>query len=164
MKALPSPVSKFKTLLLSVFFLSAALFNCSTPYENLSDKNINKHTRVHSKLENPKGNITLSISNQSYDIGNVDIKVMIDSMLVVDDKFKVRDQHNWYLYGFSLSKGRHVFEAVTNKGRASIKKVIEIDTTLHACLNFWHKKDKSGDTLLNRKLMLELSNRPFVFF
>jgi hypothetical protein len=112
---------------------------------------------VHSRLENAKGNFTLYISNQSSDIKKMDIKVKIDSVLVVDDLFRVEYGHNWYMYKFSILKGSHKIEANTEKGGASIIRRFEIDTTLKACLDYWHI-NKSVDTSYNKRFSLKFAN------
>lgn len=57
------------------------------------------------------GNVTLLVSNQSFELNPVDIEISIDGEAVVRDTFDVEGdqppQHNWSRYLLQLEDGRH---------------------------------------------------------
>jgi hypothetical protein len=53
------------------------------------------------------GNFILYVSNQSFALDPVDIKVYIDGFLVVNRDFYVKGQHNWIRFQFQLGGGTH---------------------------------------------------------
>ncbi len=78
----------------------------------------------------------LYVSDQSYELSPVDIKVYIDDKLVIDDNFEVGNQHNWESFDFKLKQGKHTIKAVTAEGI-----VFEDEFTVlgkrWAVLNYW---------------------------
>ena len=92
-----------------------------------------------SKLsQSENGNFTILVSNQSFEITPVDIKVLIDNKTTIDQEFHVKDQHNWTKFTFNLEKGKHTFKAESTKGNTSIETEFEIKDKHWAVLNYWY--------------------------
>ena len=72
------------------------------------------------------GNVTVYVSNQSFDRDTVDIRVLIDGRPAVDDDFAVLNQHNWVEFRFSLDDGRHLIYAESLDGEAILEEHFEV--------------------------------------
>jgi hypothetical protein len=78
------------------------------------------------KLLDPNGNFTLYVSNQSFAIDPVDVRVEIDGELVVSEYFKVGSQHSFKTFRLFLSKGTHRIHIWSEKGEANLTKEFEL--------------------------------------
>ena len=87
-------------------------------------------------------NFTLYISDQSYELSPVGIKVYIDDKLVINEDFAVGNQHNWKKFSFKLSNGKHTLKAVTAEGIIIEEEILLLKDT-YAVLNYW--KDSAVD-------------------
>ncbi len=97
--------------------------------------------------DSPPPNFTLFISNQSFAMSNVDIRVSIDNVIVVNDRFPVEDQHYWRGFPISLSTGTHTLEATTQTGSTNLQTEITINSNHSALLEFWYYPDSSPSGL-----------------
>ena len=92
--------------------------------------------------QDPHGNVTLLISNQSFDVNPVDIKVSIDGQVVVQDKFDVQGdqppQHNWQQYHLRLEDGPHSLVAKSKKGQAQLHTTFEVVGRHTLTIAYWH--------------------------
>jgi hypothetical protein len=87
-------------------------------------------------------NVTLLVSNQSFDVNPVDIKVSIDGKTIVKDKFDVQGeqppQHNWRQYHLRLEDGPHSLVAESKKGRAQLQTPFEVAGQHTILIAYWH--------------------------
>jgi hypothetical protein len=93
---------------------------------------------ANSKLLNPHGNFGLAVSNQSFGISPVDVRVEIDGELVVSDYFRVGSQHTWAGFGLSLSKGKHRIHIWSEKGGVELAKEFEFKDHDLGVIEYWY--------------------------
>jgi hypothetical protein len=93
---------------------------------------------VKSQFEDPNGNFELFVSNQSFAVNSVDIRVAIDGVPVIQKYFDVGNQHGWEGFRFRLAPGSHRLVARSLKGKASIEQTFEVQTNQNAILNYWY--------------------------
>ncbi|HLC61067.1 MAG TPA: hypothetical protein VJJ52_06590 [Candidatus Nanoarchaeia archaeon] len=89
-------------------------------------------------LQNQNGNFVLYVSDQSFAISPVDVKIFIDDKLAIDDKFRVGNQHNWKEFIFQLEKGNHTLRAISIKGEATLEEQFEVKDRHWAVLDYWY--------------------------
>ncbi len=87
------------------------------------------------------GNVTLLVSNQSFDVSPVDIEISIDEQVVVRDKFDVQGdqppQHNWQQYHLRLDDGPHSLVAKSEKGQAQLHTMFEVAGAHSVAIAYW---------------------------
>ena len=88
--------------------------------------------------ETAGGNFTLYVSNQSFDVPEVDIRILVDGLVAVEDTFAVEDQHNWVTFVFELPKGSHVIEAVSQRGEAELVRRFKVTAEHWAVVDYWY--------------------------
>ena len=88
--------------------------------------------------EAPEGNFTLYVSNQSFDIPAVDIRIRLDGLEAVEDTFAVEDQHNWVEFVFDLPEGTHVIEAISERGDAELVRKFKVTAEHWAVVDYWY--------------------------
>lgn len=88
------------------------------------------------------GNVTLLVSNQSFDHTPVDITVTIDGAAIVRDEFAVAGdqppQHNWRRYLLTLSDGPHSCVATSARGRARARATLDVAGHQTVYIAYWH--------------------------
>ncbi len=84
-----------------------------------------------------KSDFILYVSDQSFDLSPVEIKVYIDDKLVINEDFEVGNQHNWNEFRFKLSPGSHTIKAVTAEG-IILEKDFTIVARTYGVLNYWN--------------------------
>jgi hypothetical protein len=84
------------------------------------------------------GNFTLHVSNQSFAIDPVDIKIYIDNKLAVNQEFTVETQHNWLSFKFKLEPGKHYIKAVSQTGEAVMEKEFEVKDKHWVVIDYWY--------------------------
>jgi hypothetical protein len=93
-------------------------------------------------MQDSHGNVTLLISNQSFDVNPVDIKVSIDGQVIVKDKFDVQGdqppQHNWRQYHLRLEDGPHSLAVDSKKGQAQLRTTFEVAGRHTLAIAYWH--------------------------
>ncbi|MCL4691996.1 MAG: hypothetical protein KJ060_05720 [Candidatus Hydrogenedentes bacterium] len=99
---------------------------------------------VNSTLLNPSGNFTLYVSNQSFAISPVDIKVQIDGEVVVHQNFDVGTQHNWKKFGIALPPGVHSLTATSTKGDATLEQEFTVTGEHWAVVDYWYYPEVTG--------------------
>jgi len=77
-------------------------------------------------------NIQFNISNQSFAVSPVDIKVYIDGKLAVNEEFEVGNQHNNKTFYFKLTEGQHQLRVESVKGNATLEQSFEISGKRYA--------------------------------
>jgi len=83
------------------------------------------------------GNFVLYVSNQSFGVSPVDIRVSIDGKLAIDEAFDVGNQHNWKSFRYNLGKGKHRLAAESVKGAAKFERGLEIEGGNWSVLDYW---------------------------
>lgn len=86
----------------------------------------------------PRYLLTLYVSNQSFHVNPVDIKVTIDGYEVVRDGFYAGDGHNYVRYRIKINAGRHILRAASRKGAAALKQEFEMPADRWAALCYWN--------------------------
>jgi len=103
-----------------------------------------KRTRKNNVIlpQNEKGNLSIHVSNQSYDINTVDINVLIDDKIAIHDDFDVKGnqtpQHNWQQYRFQLENGEHKIIISSLKGNAKFENTFEISGSHVVIIAYWY--------------------------
>lgn len=99
--------------------------------------------------QDSNGNFVLYVSNQSFDIPAVDIKITIDGKTAVSATFEVKNQHNWIKHTFQLTPGKHVLKASSVEGAVSIESAFEVRDHLWGVVNFWFYAKGGGNKFLD---------------
>lgn len=108
--------------------------------------------------------LNLYVSNQSFSLTPVDIRVFIDNELVIENTFPVKYQQNWQKFPLELARGLHSIHIESTAGRAEIDKKIDLQSTQWGVINFWYQpKDNDRILATNRKFTIELKGEPFYF-
>ena len=119
---------KIKSSLVVVVF-SLILFllsGCARTHNTVMQENHhNIDEPQKNNILNPKGNFVLYVSNQSFAITPIDIKISVDDIPVVDESFRVEGQHNWKTFVLKLSPGKHKIDVSSQKGGAVLSKNFE---------------------------------------
>jgi hypothetical protein len=99
-------------------------------------------------LWDEQGNFILYVSNQSFAVNPVDIKIYIDGKIAIDEKFDLTGkrvaQHNWKQFRFKLKPGRHYLKAASDKGKAALEKEFEIKNKHWAVVDYWNYPKVTG--------------------
>lgn len=116
-----------------------------------------------SALLDPEGNFTLYVSNQSFVIDPVDIKLSIDSQDVVDQDFYGKNQHkNWRTYRLSLNPGTHILRVESKRGNARLEKTFEVKGRHWAAMSFFYYPPSHSEPT-PRQFTFHISNKPIYF-
>ncbi len=91
-----------------------------------------------SSLLDPNGNFTLFVSNQSFEIDPVDVRVEIDGELVVSACFAVGTQHSFVPFVLSLSEGKHQIRIWSKKGDAELSTEFELEDHDVGVITYWY--------------------------
>ena len=103
---------------------------------HLDEKRQVKKSRYRQVMEN--SNLVLYVSNQSFNVDPVRIKVWVDSDLLVDQDFEVGNQHNWIIFGHNLPQGNHTLRAESSlEGVLPVLSEFIFSTKLFFVINFW---------------------------
>jgi len=104
-----------------------------------SPRSDSEPTKPRKSFLDPKGTFTLIVSNQSYAISQVDIRVEIDGELVVSDDFKVAGQHSFIPFKLNLPEGKHHIRIWSEKGSAELAADFEVDKNIDTGLvTYWY--------------------------
>jgi hypothetical protein len=106
----------------------------------------------------PDGNFVLYVTNQSYALDRVDIRVEIDGELVVSDYFEVGSQHNFVKFKLSLTKGKHSIHAWSEKGEVELSTDFEFTDEHGGTVMFWHNPDSVASP--NRYIHYTIEKEP----
>lgn len=145
------------TLFLSLVMLShtghkIVLFNT----EDNAGKIISNNKYKSSNEKEEKSNLIIIISNQSFANRDVKIEVAIDGKKIIDNRFKVEDQHNWLYFYYSLADGNHTIRALSEDG-ARIEENFDIDMNNKKWILIKYWKDEKS----NPKFTYDIKTRPF---
>ena len=114
------------------------------------------------KFLDPEGDFTLHVSNQSFAITPVDIRIQIDGQTVVNGDFDVENQHNWKTFKLALAPGKHVLFVSSTKGEAELVKEFQVEGEQWAVIDFWYYPE-SHYSPTPRKFSFHLQNTPVYF-
>ena len=82
--------------------------------------------------------LTVLVSNQSFELPTVDVRVEIDDKLAITGDFDVGSQHTWVPFDFDLAPGTHTLKVTTETGDVSLEKTFVMDDRKWIVLNFWY--------------------------
>ena len=118
-----------------------------------------------SPLLNPNGNFTLYVSNQSFEIKQVDIQVYIDGDCVVNQKFDFRDAHNWRKFVLDLKDGNHQIQVNSTTGKAQLTQEFMVAGKHWAVVNYWDvpKNMADGKKLTIQPFSFDIQDGPIKF-
>jgi len=91
------------------------------------------------KTETP--NLTLYVSNQSFDKATVDIRVRIDDQLAITGDFAVEGQHSWHAFDLELADGAHVLEVASRDSSATLEVPFTLTGRKYGVVDFWYDED-----------------------
>ena len=94
--------------------------------------------KAQSALLDPQGSFTLYVSNQSFAISPVDVRVEIDGELVVSDFFPVGTGHSFRSFKLSLAKGKHEIRIWSVRGGAEQAKAFELKDHDVGDIAYWY--------------------------
>lgn len=106
------------------------------------------------------GNLHVYVSNQSFDLDPVDIRVELDGDLAVTGDFLVEGQHSWHVFKFEVPEGSIRLDARTIVGDAELSQSLDVTADLYAVLDFWYYP---GDPDHPRMFSLSLFDEPPLF-
>ncbi len=119
---------------------------------------------VNSTLLDPNGNFTLYVSNQSFAISPVDIKVQIDGDVVVHQNFDVGTQHNWKKFRIALPPGTHSLTATSAKGDATLRQEFAVTGEHWAVVDYWYYPEaRGGADPTPKQLSFHIQDSPIGF-
>jgi hypothetical protein len=140
-------------LLLSLALALALAAACDAPIE--------EPTQQPPAVSIDKANLTLYVSNQSFEIDPVDIQVEIDGKLAVSGDFLVEGQHSWHQFPFALSPGEHELRMSSSAGPTRTEAIV-IDDPRYAVINFWFYPEEHYEPY-GPEISLDLFDEPPVF-
>ncbi len=83
------------------------------------------------------GNFILYVSNQSFALDPVDVKIYIDNVLAVNQYFYVKEQHTWVSFHFQLGSGLHTIRAMSILGSSDQKASFMLPDYPWCVADFW---------------------------
>jgi len=127
--------------------------------------------------QDPEGNLVLTVSNQSFAVNPVDIRVTIDGEVAVDEAFEVGEGqpagHGWKQFRLRLGAGAHRLRAVSGRGEAELDVEFEVvaDDAVgdddrqasgkhYALLMYWCSSAPEDD---DARFTLQLADQPISF-
>jgi hypothetical protein len=81
---------------------------------------------------------TLFVSNQSFDLSQVDIEVRLDDQLAVSGDFLVEGQHTWVQFDFALAPGPHRLRATSETAGVTLEQAFDMDERRWGVVSFWY--------------------------
>jgi hypothetical protein len=104
---------------------------------------------------------TLWISNQSFDLSQVDIRVSLDTQLAVSGDFLVGSQHTWLPFELDLSPGVHTLTVASKDSDATLTKTFDMDDRKYGVVSFWYAE--GGSEPVTERFTWNVSDEPFAF-
>lgn len=114
------------------------------------------------EIEEPNANFILYVSNQSFEKPNVDISITLDGKLLINDFFRVKNQHYWKIYSLNLSSDIHLLSVNADNGSYELEKEFKISNRHWAVISFWYTSKKDNDYQPSG-ITFEISNEPYGF-
>jgi hypothetical protein len=105
------------------------------------------------------GNITLYLSNQSFDRSPVDFQVELDNMPLIDVALAVCNQHEFVAYHFELPQGDHWVRVTSDHGLAVGQTRVTVgDLPVWGFVSYWFDTDDGTGTF-----HFQFQNEPIKF-
>lgn len=99
----------------------------------------NPRIEPHQHLPTPTTpKFTLLVSNQSFDLSQVDIRVSLDNQLAVSGDFLVEGQHTWVPFELDVAPGTHTLEVTSSDTNATLVQSFEMDDRKWGVVMFWY--------------------------
>jgi len=114
------------------------LTGCADPAPRIASSGDPELLEPSSRLLDADGGFTLFVSNQSFAIDPVDVRVEIDGELVVSDYFHVGDQHHFVPSRLSLLQGKHRIRIWSAKGEAELSTEFELKDHDVGVVTYWY--------------------------
>lgn len=87
----------------------------------------------------------LHVSNQSFDIDPVDIRIKIDGKAVISQDFRVLNQHNWKQFTLRVAPGQHVLTAESTRGGAVLVQSFRVTGKHWAVVDYTYNTKAHGE-------------------
>ena len=82
---------------------------------------------------------TLYVSNQSFDMPTIDIRVELDDQLAISGDFHVEGQHTWLRFDFGLAPGPHRIRVTTpDVTDIALDQMFQMDDRKWGVVSFWY--------------------------
>lgn len=81
--------------------------------------------------------LTLLLSNQSFDLSQVDIRVAIDDQLAITGDFLVEGQHTWLPFELDVAPGTHTLHVSSADSDAEMTQSFVMDDRKWGVVMFW---------------------------
>lgn len=88
---------------------------------------------------------TLYVSNQSFELPQVDLEIRIDGQLAVTGDFPVEGQHSFFPFDFELAPGPHQLRVTSRAGGVTLEETFELDARKWGNLFFWYYPSGSSE-------------------
>jgi hypothetical protein len=85
----------------------------------------------------------LWVSNQSFDVDPVDIRIYVDDHQVVCDSFRVESQHTWILFELELDEGDHSLRVAGLDGEVELVDTFEVANEHWGLVMFWTEEGQN---------------------
>jgi hypothetical protein len=82
--------------------------------------------------------LTMFVSNQSFDLSQVDIRVSIDNQLAITGDFLVEGQHTWVPFELDIAPGSHTLTVSSADTDAEMTQTFVMDDRKWGTLMFWY--------------------------
>ena len=96
----------------------------------------------------PKVNdsFTLFVSNQSFELDPVDIRVELDNQLAITGDFEVGSQHTFVRFDMGLTAGSHRIRVTTNDvADVVLDQMFDMDDRKYGTVMFWYYPTGSSE-------------------
>lgn len=127
-----------------VLFLLVSCGPSAIPTPAASSTPMPGKTPLPSATAVPEGRLVLAVSNQSYDLKLVDIRVQLDGQELFCQDFYVGNQHNWEIAEVYVEPGEHHLQAVSLQGEVTFSRTVTIIGDRYASLDFWSGDDPAA--------------------
>jgi hypothetical protein len=81
---------------------------------------------------------TLFVSNQSFDLSQVDIEIRLDGQLAVTGDFLFEGQHTWIPFDFNLAPGPHQLRVASRTAGVTLDEAFDMDARRWGIVSFWY--------------------------
>lgn len=92
-------------------------------------------------MNGDQNSVSVVVSNQSFELTPVDIRVAVDDHTVVDAEFDVQGaglaQHNWKQYRVPIDAGSHRIVAQSQRGSARLERAFDWPGVQSISVAFW---------------------------
>lgn len=87
--------------------------------------------------------LTLLVSNQSFDLDRVGIRIELDGQLAVTGDFDVEGQHTWVPFELPAAPGTHTLRVTSTGGSATLDETFVMDDRKWGVVMFWFDQDST---------------------